>query len=442
MLAPSEYRLQECKNVRDLLRDTLRFAYSSKSSKDVYAECFQRLQLIEDAFKTLDEDNEDILEELSNQLSDLSELIGRVERSRIEEFSWPFALALQSLALKICTARKREGDSAPCFFISADDELNSYQIITEQSVPGFIVTPLFNIIFPRSLKNFVLLHPILGHELGHAAISAPQHSQMLLEDVLNPLTAKSPLQDLTKFQKWLVKIKADLDLDEQTRAVDAWQEELYCDLFGLLLMGPSYVGATTSLLRPFKTRTASDSHPPSLTRFWVIEQAVSFLGWRASLLKRGPLNKAIKRYFSSLTELASGVPAKYRLLSARQIQESLERLDKFLDTIPGVKCPTQDLNQIARMRALMLKGCPPVATDITANLKIGNPSVDFRSVLFAGWLTWMSEEHSKSALDFYQLNMLCQRGILQQSAVDVWNSYQRKDTSDRPKLTGSTKTNS
>lgn len=138
MLAPRDYRLQECENVRNLLRDTLRYSYCSKSSKDVYAECLDRLQLIERAFDLLEEDNEDILEEMSNQLSELSELIGRVERSRIEEFSWPFALALQNLALRICTEGMRAGDPIPRFFISADDELNSYQIITEQSAAGFI----------------------------------------------------------------------------------------------------------------------------------------------------------------------------------------------------------------------------------------------------------------------------------------------------------------
>jgi len=426
MLAPSEYRLQECENVRNLLRDTLRYAYFSKSSKDVYAECLDRLQLIENAFNILEEDNEDILEEMSNQLSDLSELIGRVERSRIEEFSWPFALALQNLALRICTKGQPGGDPAPRFFISADDELNSYQIITEQNAAGFISSPLFNIIFPRSLKNFVLLHPILGHELGHAAISAPQHSRLLSDEVLTPLAHKSPLQDLTRFQSWLDKIDADLDIDEQTKAVSAWQEELYCDIFGLLLMGPSYVGASTSLLRPFKTRAASDSHPPSVTRFWIINKVITALGWREQLRKHKQLRSATDRYFDSLSKLAANVPRKYRLLNETQILAAMERLQSFLADISGALCPMPDLVQVAAMRRRMLAGCPPVASEVTRSLKISNSNVDFRSVLFAGWITWMSEERPATDLTFIKLNMLCQRGILQQNAVDVWKTHERK----------------
>jgi N-glycosylase/DNA lyase len=117
MFAAGEFRLQECENVRDLLRNTLRYAYSSKSSRDVYNECLKRVQLIQDAFGILKDEDEDELQELSNQLSELSQLIGRVERSRIEEFSWPFALALQNLADKICAANKEPESAKPLFFI-------------------------------------------------------------------------------------------------------------------------------------------------------------------------------------------------------------------------------------------------------------------------------------------------------------------------------------
>ncbi len=63
MLTPNEFRIQECENVRDLLRSTLRYAYSSKSSKKVYDECLERIRFIRYAFNKLTEDDEDELEE-------------------------------------------------------------------------------------------------------------------------------------------------------------------------------------------------------------------------------------------------------------------------------------------------------------------------------------------------------------------------------------------
>lgn len=429
MFAADEFRLQECENVRDLLRNTLRYAYSSKSSQDVYNECLKRIQLIQDAFGILDEEDEDELQELSNQLSELSRLIGRVERSRIEEFSWPFALALQNLADKICAANKDPGSAKPLFFISADDELTSYQIETEQGRAGIIDSPLFSIIFPRSLKHFVLLHPILGHELGHAANSATQHAALLQREVLDPLIEKSPLSDIVKFETWLQSIGSEMDIDQRTNATWSWQEEFFCDLFGLLLMGPSYIGATISLLRPFKLHSISESHPPSATRFWMLEQAVRQLGWRVRYSGTKNLSRAVVAYFDSLTKLASDTPKKYRLLRESQISVALEGLLTFMSKIPEVNLLPPEPVHVAKMCRRLLSGCPPVASDVSRSLQVTNVSVDFRSILFAGWLTWMSDERQKGDLSFIKLNMLCQRGILQQRAVDVWASYSERNPS-------------
>ena len=429
MFAAGEFRLQECENVRDLLRNTLRYAYSSKSSQDVYNECLKRIQLIQDAFGILNEEDEDELQELSNQLSELSQLIGRVEQSRIEEFSWPFALALQNLADKICAANKDPLSAKPLFFISADDELTSYQIETEQGRAGIIDSPLFSIVFPRSLKHFVLLHPILGHELGHAANSATQHAEPLQREVLDPLIEKSPLANIVKFEKWLKSTGSEMDLDQITNAVWSWQEEFFCDLFGLLLMGPSYIGATISLLRPFKLHSISESHPPSATRFWMLEQAVNQLGWRKRYSGNKSLKKSVNAYFDSLTTLALNIPKKYKLLRESQITAALERLIFFMRAIPEAHFLPPEPAQVAQMCTRLLNGCPPTASDVSQSLQVTNVSVDFRSILFAGWLTWMSDERKKGDLSFIKLNMLCQRGILQQRAIDVWTTYSERNRS-------------
>lgn len=94
MLTSREYLLEECENVRRLLRGTLRYAYSVKTSEDVYKECLARLQLIRSRILAAEPSDSKKFNELSIHLSKLGQLIGRVERSHIEEFSWPFAAAL------------------------------------------------------------------------------------------------------------------------------------------------------------------------------------------------------------------------------------------------------------------------------------------------------------------------------------------------------------
>jgi hypothetical protein len=424
MFRSTHFLLQECENVRNLLRNTLRYAYSSKSSSEVYSECLDRLELIEFGFKVLHEDDVDELQELWVQLSKLSELIGRIERSHIEEFSWPFARALQNLAIRVCADSSADvGDGKPLFFISADDELSSYQVETELNAPGLNKRPLFNIIFPRSLKNFVLLHPILGHEVGHAAFAVPKLAARLRKEVVDVLIAGSPLDDASQLEKWLDRARGGADpefLVEKAKVL--WPEELYCDLFGLLLMGPSYVGANSSLLLPFDMRNVADTHPPGLTRHWVMNEAVEALGWRRKLGGPAALKQPVNTYFDTLSKAAARVPKSFRLLSSLQIKKATEALVSFLEPMSPALFQLPKAEHLQRMVALLLKVRPPIESKVSADLKISNENVDFRSILLAGWLAWHSKKRDEKEFSFTALNLLCDRGIQLQTAVDHWQS--------------------
>src|SRR5262245_56480587 len=210
MLEAKDFLAQECRNVRALLQNTLRYNYTSESSAAIYRECHSRLNLLEHGFKILEDDELDELRELWVQLSNLSVLIGNVERSHIEEFSWPFARALRELATGVCG---QDGIASPLFFFSSDDELSSYAVETEQYMPGLLERPLFNVKFPRSLKSFVLLHAILAHELGHAAYAVPKLSQAIKASVIDTLIHDSALTSLDSLDKWIQKTRSRINID-------------------------------------------------------------------------------------------------------------------------------------------------------------------------------------------------------------------------------------
>lgn len=422
MLRPREFLLLECKNVRNLLHDTLRYAYSSKSSTQVYEECLARLQLIESELQAADDSDTEDIQELWVQLTGLAELIGRVERSHIEEFSWPFARALQSLAIDVCNDPRNPSES-PLFFISAENDLASYEIDTEQGSAGLRCRSLFNIIFPRSLKHFSLLHPILGHEVAHAAFAVPPIGDRIVTDVLAPLTAGSPLSDRSRFQNWLQSVGQTLESDFIDYALLQWPEELYCDLFGLLMMGPSYLGATCTLSQPFDVRSASDSHPPTLTRYWMLESAITQLGWRPDANEsRTGLGALKSAYFGAFSSLLAGTSRGFKLLRSSSIKLALANLREFLTPMGNALFempPAKSLN--AMVRRLQLAR-PPVESTFSNRLTVTNDDIDFRSILFAGWLASHGELTRIPEPKFLNLNLLCDRGILQQSAVDYWKN--------------------
>lgn len=421
MLSASDFLLQECKNVRSLLRNTLRYGYSSESSADIYRECVARLDLIEFGFGVLHADDTDELQELWVQLSRLSSLIGRVERSHIEEFSWPFARSLHELANSVCGGA--DSSQAPVFFFSADDELSSYEVDTEQNAPGLLQRPLFNVNFPRSLKPFVLLHSILGHEIGHAAFAIPKLSAQLRKEVVDVLVAGSPLADLDRFVKWVNNTKSPLGIEFMVEKAHVnWPQELYCDLFGLLMMGPSYLGASCSLLLPFDMRAVSSSHPPGLTRYWIANVATEGLAWRTMLKKQKQLRQPAESYFGALSTAASKVPKKFQLLKAEQIALAVDKLASILEPMGNALFPMPSSDVLGRMVSRLLAARPPIESTVSRVLAISNEQADFRSILFAGWLAWHSSKLDKKTLSFVDLNLLCERGVLLQSAVDYWDS--------------------
>jgi len=422
MLRPQAFLLEECDNVAGLLRNTLRYAYSSKSIGDVYAECLSRLRLIQSRVRATKASDADKLNELATQLSELGELIGRVERSHIEEFSWPVANALQELAGHVCgAADKSEKNDGPLFFISAEDELFSYQIATEQDNPGFVVRPLFKIIFPRSLKHFVLLHPILAHEIGHAAYAIPELGAQLEEEVTAVLIHGSPLEDRTEFEKWIKRSGQSLSAAELDYALLLWPEELFCDLFGLLLGGPSFIAASCTLLQPFAPRKVSESHPAGVTRYWMTRQIVEVLDWRRSVAgSRKGLRQPVARYFKELARLSDQVPQKLRLLRPAQIRKATERLTRVLGGMGNALFEIPNAEHLESMVARLLRARPPVESLVSRTLSVSNSNVDFRSILLAGWLAWYSDERDSARLSFLNMNLLCDRGVLQQAAVDHW----------------------
>ena len=434
MFRPTDFLLQECKNVRSLLRNTLRYTYSSESSVDIYRECLARLDLIEDGFRVLKEDDTDVLQELWVQLSHLSVLIGRVERSHIEEFSWPFARSLKELATNVCSSVDSGGP--PLFLFSADDQLLSYEVETEQSAPGLLQRPLFSINFPRSLKPFVLLHAILGHEIGHAAFAIPKLAAQLRREVIDVLIADSPLSDINEFEQWVYNTKSPLSIEFMPeKAHVSWPEELYCDLFGMVMMGPSYIGANCSLLLPFDMRAVSNSHPPGLTRYWMMNLGAQRLGWRAALNGSPKIRQSSNSYFDALSKAASKVPKKFQLLQSVQVGTAVSRLLEILEPLGQTLFSMPPQAEVARMVERLLAARPPVESTISKTLDISNQRVDLRSILLAGWLAWHSAGRSREKLDFMNLNMLCERAVLLQCAVDYWdtNKHRRSESHARPK---------
>ena len=180
-MTPKAFLLQECKNVAILLDQTLRQEYGLDGSQDFYYECATRLKFIEGQIAAAAD--ADTLGQWGSELNDLSKLICRIERSSLGEYSWPFVEQLKRMANAICIENSASGKPSK-IYVLADGGLDSYSMFPEPKRPSHRNRLLLTVVFPKSLKHFVLLHSILGHELGHAIWRCSKHEHAIKKDVL------------------------------------------------------------------------------------------------------------------------------------------------------------------------------------------------------------------------------------------------------------------
>lgn len=97
-MTPYEFLKQQAINVEQALTETLRYEYGPKPTGDYYQECLKRLDLIKIAITGTTEADISGIEARLGELSYLSVWISLIERSRLGEFSWPFAESLRAMA--------------------------------------------------------------------------------------------------------------------------------------------------------------------------------------------------------------------------------------------------------------------------------------------------------------------------------------------------------
>lgn len=434
MLTAKEFLLQECSNIQNSLDEVLTHKYGGTKSKDFYEECLFRVETVKDKIEQTSLDSFPELQEFSRSLSHLSRLIARTERSRLGEFSWIFADEFERIAKSVCSGTKDGGDAyddPPIFAISAGGGLASYDIELEPELVQFQTKHrIFSVQFPRTLKHHVLLHPILAHELGHAANEVPSMQAELTSEVLAHLET-GPLQSTETFSAWFLEWAAsspgasefeENEINEEI--IDAWCEELLCDLFGLVTFGPSFVAAHQSLLVAVDPRLSDIGleHPPPYARFVMLGQAVKYLAWNSENSSfSAPVSRAINSFWKRISDRASAAPDWAKFYEDEAIEEAVDGLLEVLKPLGNslYSSPAPSLiNKIVKQLGNIVPPCgySYQRSDIT------HDEIDFRWILYGGWVSWVGREHihkTHTEIDFFTTNKLCHLGMIHQRAISM-----------------------
>lgn len=143
------------------------------------------------------------------------------------------------------------------------------------SILFFRDTPIASLNVPTSLNSSVWYWPAIAHEVAHDTFRSVNG----LESWLRGRLQAPERMALPIFYRE----------QEQWSAFGSWLEEIFCDLFGVLMMGPAYVHSMSVVFanprEPARTRIASaygqqlGEHPPGDLRIRLAVRVLTYLGF-------------------------------------------------------------------------------------------------------------------------------------------------------------------
>jgi hypothetical protein len=430
--SPKAFLLLECDGVKRVLHETLRYDYGGDGSRDFFEECEIRLNFIREQIDQADPTNHIALQNGGQLLNELSDLIARIERSSIDEYSWPFVEELKGIALAICTeATLKDPHSPPKVHVLSDGGLDKYMIYAEQKRPSAGQRRILTIIFPRSLKHFVLLHPVLGHELGHAIWRGSEHEKTIHSIVRNNLLTNQKFVSTGTLAAWLYDANAPDEIKENLKIVSnrginqanffgefadagAWVEEIACDLIGLATFGPSFVSSLSELLYGLMPSGGvfSPAHPPNGCRVNMMLQAITLLGYDQQTLPSGAANALHTDFWAQMHSQRRANPW-FDVFTDQELSQTLQAIRNLLGQHPPslYEAPSQEM--LSSLVDELSNQIPPNNFAIS---EAGIPTlseIDFRHILYAGWVA----AQDSSVTSFADMNRLCEHAIMQQRAI-------------------------
>jgi hypothetical protein len=373
-----------------------------------------------------------------NQLGLLAGWISLIERSHLGEFSWPFADEIRRIAVTLLSERHLKGhDLKPIIHVVSEGR--GYRIVNERLPAATSRRRLMVVAFPRPLKHHVLLHTIFGHEVGHTALYTVGPGGTLKSEVVRALISSGPLRDLASMNAWLYEnsapqeVKAELtryahqgsrfNFTEQLR--NSWLVELICDLFGLLLFGPAFLGAHRTLLQslrpsPYELGLGLPTHPPYAIRHKMLARALNLLRWDVSLTTcaHGNTHDAEKAFIQYMS--VDQFPGWAAVFDDSQLADAITGIRKVFAPHGGVNHVPSTAETVVQLVERLRKGLPPILESFDTSGKPKFERAAISQVLYAGWVYWLGRAHLtiKVPLDFFDTNRLCDYALLQQRAIN------------------------
>lgn len=424
-------------SVRRALEETLRYDYKPEQSLDFFSECQSRLANIHGNLSRVRGDDQASIAQHINELNRLSNWICLIERSHLGEFSWPFSEVLKGMADEILAETDLFGDTHKPI-INIVSEGDGYRITYETTTMAPSSRRRFAfVVFPRPLKHHVLLHTLFGHELCHTAFHATV-SGAVLKRALDVLTSHGPLRNVAELNDWLNLPSAPAEVRGSLAAYRArsghdyvltdadlasWRIEFLCDLFGLILFGPGFIPAHSSVISYSQrgSHVITKSHPIFEARSKLLIQAMRILGWDQPTLspRSGDLHLAERRFLDEVCRDSASTTWE-DFFEAADVSSAIRTVQAYLQTKAHLAYSPAPVKVTEALVGRLAARCPPIFEEFDEQNEPQFDRTHIGQTLYAGWLFWYGQDIlGCDKLTFTQVNQLCDHALLQQAAINI-----------------------
>jgi hypothetical protein len=199
----------------------------------------------------------------------------------------------------------------------------------------------------------------------------------------------------------------------------AWLEEILCDLIGVLTFGPSFIAAECHLLYSIDLKGVGigNAHPLVACRVNLLLTAAKLLGFRDQKFANVACEAAFQAFWVDLDSTVKP-DAWFNIFTEAEISSALNGIGDLLRAHKPAAYQAPESAKLEHLFDQLTCGVPPVGFDVSQDGRLETLPVDFRDILYAGWL--VTKHPSK--VPFFELNRLCEHGIMQQSAIEIFNS--------------------
>jgi hypothetical protein len=304
----------------------------------------------------------------------------------------------------------------------------SYGKVTNPLAPVFALSgagappeELAIVVFvPRREQRSGLLHPLLIHELAHAADDRHQ----LVAEVL-----KAATEDKEFMAAMTSAAQAQSKATGQDEAaiiqgigvrIAAWVEEAICDAVATQLLGPTYLYAFMAIVGTSDLDRAGDEHPPTRQRIGLLLSQLDALGW-ADLMAEA--SGEILEWFRQTAEHQHAYDdpeEQFCVAALGRLAESIHRV--AASHVDGLSFKAENFTPVqTEVQELLRAGIPP-------SQALDRSRIDRAAIILGSWLFAIEREGSDLAAlaqapGVDELARLLPKALQDAALLEAWEEH-------------------